>query len=218
MPLVYLVIDHWSTFEEELYRSGVKRFFVTDLRALKPAVERGCDIIVDNGAYRYGRAIVSWSLYAARLGLKYILPDVLGDPARTIEMHARFANQVSEKELANGFVVLQGSSYQQCIEQLEKLRELGIVKKYVAFGGPRELRRLRSKDEKIVAKLHRYCRRRGYWLHVLGRARRHCDSFDTAGWGYRLLDQKLRGERYSIKPVLKFIERYERQHQVGMPL
>ena len=207
--MVYLVIDHWSIFEEQLLRVGVKRFFVTDLRALRFAVERGCDVIVDNGAYRFGRAVVSWSLCAARLGLKYVLPDVIGDPQRTIELHIRFAEMVSERELANGFVVLQASTFEQCIEQLEKLRELGIVKKYVAFGGPRELRKRRREDEKIIARLYAYLRKRGYWLHVLGRARRHCDSFDTASWGYRLLEQKLTGRNYDLKPILDFIKRYE---------
>jgi len=209
MPLVYLVIDHWSNFEDLLYSVGVRRFFVTSPSALKIALEKGCDIIVDNGAYRYGCARLGWCLQAAKLGVKYILPDVLGDPKKTVELHIKFADMVGERELSNGFVVLQGATFEENVNQLEKLRELGIVKKYVAFGGPKELRRKKSLDEEIISKLYRYVKRYGYHFHVLGRARMCCDSFDTASWGYRMLDQKRNNNSYSIDPVLKFTRKYE---------
>jgi len=214
MPLVYLVIDHWTPFVEELYRLGIRKFFVTDLRALGPALERGCDVIVDNGAYRSGSASFGMSLFAARRGLKYILPDVVGDPDATVEMHARFAEMVSERELANGFVVLQGATFEECERQLEKLRELGIVKRFVAFGGPKHLRRRRREDEMIVKRLYSLCRRYGYWFHVLGRARSTCDSFDTASWAYRMLEQKLNGKPYTTVPIIDFVKRYEQGRPV----
>lgn len=209
MPLVYLVADHWSNFEDALYRAGVRRFFVTDVRFVKVFMDRGCDVVLDNGAYRFGRAMFSWSLLGARLGIKYVLPDVLGDPSKTVALHTRFADAVSERELSRGFVVLQGATFSENVRQLERLRELGIVKRYVALGGPKWLRRRAGYDKRLVSRLYRYVKRYGYHLHVLGRARKQCDSFDTASWGYRLLDQKLRGASYSIDPILRFIKRYE---------
>ena len=171
MPLVYLVIDHWSNFEEELYKLGIRRFFLTDMKVVKPALDRSCDIILDNGAYRFRRARFDWCIYGAKLGIKYIMPDVLENPVKTFEYHYKFANMVSEEELKNGFVVLQASTLRENIEWLERYRELGIVKRYVAFGGPVRFRKKKSLDEKIVRGLYAYCKRYGYHFHVLGRAR-----------------------------------------------
>jgi len=207
--LVYLVIDHWSTFEEMMYNAGLKRFFVTKHLALYEAVKRGCDVIVDNGSYWRGYPDFSLALYAARMGLKYIMPDVIGDPVKTIELHLRFADMVSEKELGNGFAVLQGRTIEENIGQLEKLREHGLVKKYVAFGGVKELRRKRSLDRALVSGIYRHVKKHGYWLHVLGRTCRTCDSFDTASWGYRMLDKHLESREYSIDDVVERVRRYE---------
>jgi len=209
MPLVYLVIDHWSNFEEELYKLGIRRFFLTDMKVVKPALDRSCDIILDNGAYRFRRARFDWCIYGAKLGIKYIMPDVLENPVKTFEYHYKFANMVSEEELKNGFVVLQASTLRENIEWLERYRELGIVKRYVAFGGPVRFRKKKSLDEKIVRGLYAYCKRYGYHFHVLGRARYYCDSFDTASWGYRMLDQKLSNKGYNVRPVLKFVRKWE---------
>jgi len=209
MVIVYLVIDHWSSFEDMMYRCGIRRFFVTKLVAIYEAVKRGCDVIVDNGSYWRGYPDLEQVMYAIRNGLKYILPDVVGDPDKTIEMHIRFADMVSEKDLENGFVVLQGKTVDENIEQLEKLRELGIVKKYVAFGGPKELRKKRSVDSKIISEIYRYVKRYGYWLHVLGRVCRTCDSFDTASWGYRMLDRYLDSKQYSVEDVIRILKKYE---------
>jgi len=209
MPIVYFVIDHWSNFEEILFNAGIRRFFVTKLSALSEAVKRGCDVIVDNGSYWRGYPDLEQVIHAVRLGLKYVLPDVVGDPSKTVEMHIKFADMVSEKDLENGFVVLQGKTIDDNIEQLEKLRELGIVKKYVAFGGPKELRKKRSVDSKLISEIYRYVKRYGYWLHVLGRTCRICDSFDTASWGYRMLDKHLKSREYSIEDVVRILKKYE---------
>jgi len=209
MVVVYLVIDHWSNFEDMMYSHGLRRFFVTKLPALYEAVKRGCDVIVDNGSYWRGYPDFGLALLAARMGLKYIMPDVIGDPVETVELHLKFADMVSEKELSNGFVVLQGRTVEENVQQLEKLRELGIVKKYVAFGGVKELRRKKSLDRTLVSGIYRHVKRYGYWLHVLGRTCKTCDSFDTASWGYRMLDKHLESKEYSVEDIVRMVRKYE---------
>ena len=212
MPLVFLVVDKFSQHELTLYEMGIRRFFLTDYPALRGALHlRGVDVIVDNGTYKFGRPSLGLLARAIVHGFKFILPDVVGDFNATLQLHLKFAEKLSERDLRNAFVVLQCRTPKECIEQLETYREHGLVKKYVALGGPKELRRRKTEDAKLVSAVWAYTRKRGLWLHVLGRAHFACDSFDTSAWGKRLLDRKLKGLDYDYGVIVNFVRKYETQ-------
>lgn len=213
MTEIYLVVDHWSNEEEELYALGWRRFFVTKLLALQ-AVKRlqDVDVIVDNGTYHRGRPDFSLVLLAARLGYKYIMPDIIGDPKKTLELHLLFADridkEVGRQALENGFAVMQCDkiSLDYCMKVFDTLRSHGLVRRNIAVAFPKEFRN-KSLIQRLLASLYQRLKSYGVWIHSLGFATQYADSYDTSSWGYRLLDQHLVGDEYDLRKVVDLFRR-----------
>ena len=207
MPRVYLAVDKWTGWAPKLYDLGWRSFFATTLNAVS-TIRRLPDIdaIIDNGAYhRGGRPDFSLALFAAKnTRFRYIMPDVMNNPQKTLELHLLFARSVSEEELKRGFAVLQcwHLSVDRCMQQFDEMRAHGLVNGQVAVAINPEI--IRSRITKLFLRvLYTELKRYDVYVHALGMTTCYADSYDTSSWGWRLLDQRLNGEKYDLTKIIQ---------------
>ena len=208
MPRVYLVVDHYTTPYFKQLAKIHSRFFITNPLAFPTTVFKQFDVIVDNGTYTHGKPRYSYCIRALRMNVRFIMPDYLASPERTLREHIRFIEfiecnmpSLAKRVRKLGFVVLQGRTYDEYLQALDTLKEHLIFDK-VAIGG---LRRIK---QQLALQLALQLRKK-YYVHVLGTQCKYAHSFDTSWWGYRFLDQRKGKINNAIERIKQFIQRWE---------
>ncbi len=207
MLRVYIVVDHYQQHWVKLSKYYC-RFFLTSPQALKLAklVPNG-DFIVDNGVYHYGEPNIKLIVRASKMGLRFVMPDVLADARRTVELHLRWADRV---DLSRAFLVLQGTTLDEYLWCLEQYEHYGLTKKtkYIAVGGPKE----RERHRRVIGKLWSLLRNR-YYVHALGFSTYACHSFDTNSPNAWWFGRKYTEESFEafVRFVLDYVRRWDGQ-------
>ena len=173
--MLYVNVGHHNTSRiNYLIERGVKHFLVTDRSTLRFLLRllNEVDIIVDNGAFQK-KLDLKLLMLAKQLGLKFIMPDILCNRNKTVELHEKY-HYLFDKKLS--FVVAQGRSikdYIKCVRKLENLFDFNKVATRGLLAKPKGYR------DKIVLRV-REVLGEDVWVHSLGHKTVHADSYDIS--------------------------------------